>query len=95
MCLIMYVKSKCEMINPNQRNNEILKFSKTKVKFEISTFEIGYMQNFVKIRKLICPKVNMPKMPKCRSLGYNFTKTNDKFDFSTFKIEYIQNLVKI
>ena len=56
LCLIMYVKSKYEMINPNQRNNEILKFLKTKVKFEISTLEIGYMQNFVKIRKLICRK---------------------------------------
>ena len=29
------------------------KFSKNKVKFEISTFEIGYMRNFVKIRTLI------------------------------------------
>ena len=58
----MYVKSKYEMINPNQRNNEILKFLKTKVKFEISTLEIGYMQNFVKIRKLIwrkCPNVGL------------------------------------
>ena len=29
------------------------KFSKINVRFKINTFEIGYMQNFVKIRKLI------------------------------------------
>ena len=29
------------------------KFSNINVRFKISTFEIGYMQNFVKIRKLI------------------------------------------
>ena len=29
------------------------KFSKTSVRFEISTFEIGYMQNFVMVRELI------------------------------------------
>ena len=30
-----------------------LKFSQTSVRFEISTFEIGYMQNFVMVRELI------------------------------------------
>ena len=29
-----------------------LKFLKTNVRFEISTFEIGYSQNLIKIRKL-------------------------------------------
>ena len=29
------------------------KFLKINVRFEISTFEIGYMQNFVKVRKLM------------------------------------------
>ena len=38
-------------------------FSKTSVKFEISTFEIVYMQNFIKIRKLILFG------PKCPNLG--------------------------
>ena len=41
------------MIYLDQRSYEIPKFSKTKIRFEISTFEIGYRQNFVKIRKLI------------------------------------------
>ena len=39
------------------------KCSKTNLRFEISTFEIGYMQNYVKIRKLI------PFGPKVLSLG--------------------------
>ena len=30
-----------------------LKFLKINIRFEINTFEIGYRQNFVKIRKLI------------------------------------------
>ena len=37
------------------------KFAKTNVRFESSTFEIEYMQNFVKIRKLI---LFGPKYPK-------------------------------
>ena len=37
------------------------KFSKN-VRFEISTFEIGYRQNFVKIKKVI------PFGPKCPNL---------------------------
>ena len=46
-------------------------FSKASVKFAISTFEIVYMQNFIKIRKLILFK------PKCPNLGIwakNFRK---------------------
>ena len=39
------------------------KFWKANVRFEIITFKIGYMQNFVKIRKLI------PFGPKCSKLG--------------------------
>ena len=39
------------------------KFSKTNVRFEVSTFEIGYMQNFVNIRKLILID------PKYQNLG--------------------------
>ena len=66
--------------------------SKTNVKFEISTFEIGYMRNFVKIRKLIFFG------PKCPNLGIwarNLKKINDKFEISSFKIGYMQNFVKI
>ena len=47
------------------------KLSKTNVRFEISIFEIGYMQNFAKIRKLILFD------PKCLNLGIwtqNFRK---------------------
>ena len=39
------------------------KCSKTKDKFEISSFKIGYMQNYVKIRKFILFG------PKCPNLG--------------------------
>ena len=35
-------------------------FSKTIVRFEISIFEIGYRQNFVKIRKLILFDLKYP-----------------------------------
>ena len=38
-------------------------FWKTSVRFEISTFEIGYKGNFVEIRKLILFD------PKCPNLG--------------------------
>ena len=62
------------------------KCSKTSVKFEISTFEIGYIQNFVKIRELI---LFGPKIPKFGPLGLKFSKANDKFAISTFKIKYM------
>ena len=41
----------------------MLKFSKTNIRFKISTFEIGYMRNFVKIRMLILFD------PKCPNFG--------------------------
>ena len=47
------------------------KFLKTNDKFEISTFEIGYMKNFVKIRTLV------HFGPKCQCLeiwARNFQK---------------------
>ena len=43
------------------------KFSKTNNEFEISTFEIGYMQNFVKIE-------SYPKYPNLRVWAQNFRK---------------------
>ena len=39
-----------------------LKFSKANVRFEISTFEIGYKQNFVIIRKLILIDSKYPNL---------------------------------
>ena len=42
-------------------------FSQTNVKFKISTFEIGYTQSFLKIRKLILFG------RKCQNLG-NWTQ---------------------
>ena len=43
------------------------KFSKANVRFQISTFEIGYMQNFVKIRKFLLFGPKRPKLSICRS----------------------------
>ena len=48
------------------------KFSKTNVRFEISTFEIGYIRKFVKIRELI---IFWPKMSKFAHLGSKCSKT--------------------
>ena len=59
------------MIYLDQRSYEIPKFSKTKIRFEISTFEIGYRQNFVKIRKLI---IFGPKCPNLGIWAQNFQK---------------------
>ena len=90
LCLIKYIKPKHEIIYLDQRNYEIPKFSKTKVKFEISPFEIWYRQNFVGIRKLIVFG------PKCPNLSISeFLKTNVKFEISTFEIGYMWNFVKI
>ena len=55
---------KYEIIYPDQRSYEIPKFSNTKVRFEISSSEIEYWQNFVKIKKLIlfgtkCPNLGL------------------------------------
>ena len=46
-------------------------FWKTNVRFEISTFEIGYKGNFVKIRKLI---LFGPKCPNVSIWAQNFGK---------------------
>lgn len=62
----------------------------TSVKYEISTFDIGYMQNFVKTRKLILLGQNA----KICAFGLEFS-TNYKFEIITFKIGYKQNFVKI
>ena len=44
------------------------KCSKTSVRFEISTFEIGHRENFVKIKKLV------PFGPKYTDLGISAQK---------------------
>ena len=59
------------------------KFLKTNVRFEITTFEIKFIPNFVKIRKLI---LFGPK--------YSNLKTNVRFEISTFEIGYSQNSLK-
>ena len=40
------------------------KFSKTNIRFEISTFQIGNKQNFIKIRKLIQANKGTSKIPQ-------------------------------
>ena len=53
---------------------------KTNVKFKISTFKIGYVKNFVKIRKFILFG------PKYLNLGnWLEIKKKNKFEISTFK----------
>ena len=47
------------------------KYLKTNVKFEISSFEIGYLRNFVKIRRSILVS---PKCPNLGILARNFRK---------------------
>ena len=47
------------------------KYLKTNVKFEISSFEIGYLRNFVKIRRSIHVS---PKCPNLGILAQNFQK---------------------
>ena len=46
-------KSAYSIIYLDQRSYEISKISKTKVRFEICTFEKGYGENFVKMRDMI------------------------------------------
>ena len=60
--------------------------------FEISTFEIMYRKNFVKIWKLL---FFGPKMPILRNLGSIFSETNVRFEISTFELGYLQNFLKI
>ena len=65
--------------------------SKTYVRFEISTFGIGYRKNFFKIKKLILFDL------KRQHLGIqtqNFPKTKVRFEISTFKIGYMRNFIK-
>ena len=52
------------------------KFSETNVRFEIKTFEIGYMQNFANIKMLILS-------PKCSNTGISFQ--NSQKPMSDFK----------
>ena len=67
------------------------KFSKTNVRFSISTFEIRYKRNFVKIRNLILFDT------KCPILGIwarNFREKMSDLKIAPFKIGYRQNFVK-
>ena len=90
LCLIKQIKPNHEIIYLDQRSYTIPTFSKKKVKFEISIFEIAYSQNFVKIRKVIVFDL------KCPNLGISkLSKTNVKFEISTFEIRYMRNFVKI
>ena len=57
-------------------------FSKRNVRFEISTLEIGYRQNFDKITKLILFGPKYPNMGIC----LKFSKTNVTFEDSIFEI---------
>ena len=63
-----------------------------KVRFEISTFEIGYRQNFVKIRKLLLFSF-WSKMSKFWDSDSKFSKTNVNSEL--FELGYIRNFVKI
>ena len=67
------------------------KFSKTNVRFEISTFEIECEQNFVKIRKLI---LFDPKCPYLVVRAQN-SRTNVRYEISTFEIGYMPNFLKM
>ena len=58
------------------------KISKTNVRFEISIFEIGYLQNFVKIRKLILFD------PKC--LNLDIWTQNFRKPISDLKSEHLK-----
>ena len=80
------------------------KFLKTNVKFEINTFEIWYMRNFVKIKELIlfgpkCPKAfGLKAFKKSQTFGIwaqNFQRQMINFKINTFKIEYMRNFAKI
>ena len=62
------------------------KYLKTNAGFESNPFEIGYMWNFVKNRKLVNTLCN---------LDSKFSKANEGFKISTFEIGYMQNFIKI
>ena len=60
----------------------MLKFSKTSIRLKISTFEIGYMRNFVKIRMLI---LFDPKCPNFGIWAQNFRKTMSDLKLTSSK----------
>ena len=68
------------------------KFSKKTGRYEISTFELGYKQNFVKMRKLI---LFGPTSPHLGIWARNCRKQIVRFEISTLKIWCRQNFVKI
>ena len=86
------------------------KFSKTYNRFEISTFEIRYMRNFIKIKIWVFElkfskafnrfEINtfdteyMPTFVKIRKLIL-FGSSNVRFEIRTFKIGYKHNFVRI
>ena len=70
----------------------LLTFSETNVISEISTFEIGYMQNFAMIERLTL--FTWLKMPTFKNLRSKFSKANVRFEISIFKIGYRQNFVE-
>ena len=72
--------------------NLLLTFSETNIISEISTFEIGYMQNFAKIKRSTL--FAWPKMPTFKNLSSKFSKANVIFEISIFKIGYKQNFVE-
>ena len=61
------------------------------VRFEIRTLEIGYRQNFAKIRKLILYGLKCLNLDIWASNFPNYFK----FEISTFEIGSRQNFVKI
>ena len=70
----------------------VLNFLKTDDRFEISTFEVRYWHNFVKIGKLI---LLCPKYPNLGIWAQNLWENNIRLEISIFKIGYRQNIVKI
>ena len=55
-------------------------FSKTNIRFEISSFEIGFRQNFRKIKKMILLNA---KMPLFGNLHSKFSKINVSYEIIT------------
>ena len=64
---------------------------KRNIRFEVSTFEIRYIRNFVKTRK----NTFWCKIPKCGDLSSKVWKSNVRFEISTFEIGHRQNFDKI
>ena len=57
-------------------------FCEKNVRFEIITFKIGYMRNFVKIRKLILSGTKCPKLGIC---AHNFGKQTSDLKSASLK----------